>query len=93
MTKRRILLSRTATRQLERMPRDAQRRIRERLKALEEDPIRPRPGADIRQLWGHDDPPLYQLRIGDYRILYFILPEEVRVTEIVHRSQAYRGMD
>lgn len=93
MTKRRVLLSKTATRQLERLPRDANRRIRERLTVLEDDPFRPRPGADVRPLWTHDDPPLYRLRVGDYRVLYFVLPEEVRVTEIVHRSQGYRGLD
>ncbi len=93
MTKRRVLLSKTVTRQLERLPRDATRRIRERLRVLGDDPFRPRPGADIRPLWTHDDPPLYRLRVGDYRVLYFVLSEEVRVTEIVHRSQGYRGLE
>ena len=93
MTTGRVLLSKTATRQLERLPRDANRRIRERLRVLEGNPIRPRPGADIRPLWTHDDPPLYRLRVGDYRVLYFVLAEEVRVTEIVHRSHGYRGLE
>ena len=93
MTKRKVLFSKTALRQLERLPRDANRRIRGRLVALEDDPIRPRPGADIRPLWTHDDPPLYRLRVGDYRVLYFVLLKEVRVTEVVHRSQGYRGLD
>lgn len=93
MTKRKVLLSKTARRQLERLPQDANRRVRERLRVLEHDPIRPRPGADIKPLWTHDDPPLYRLRVGDYRVLYFVLPEEVRVTEIVHRSQGYRGLE
>ena len=69
------------------------RRIRGRLAALAEDPIRARPRADIRLLWGHDDPPLYRLRVVDYRVLYFVREKEVRVTEILHRSQAYRGLD
>jgi mRNA-degrading endonuclease RelE of RelBE toxin-antitoxin system len=63
------------------------------VKVLEEDPIRPRPGADIRPLWAHDDPPLYRLRVGDDRVLYLVLQDEVRVTEGAHRSQAYRGLD
>lgn len=93
MTTRRVLLSKTAARQLERLPANATRRIRERMRVLERDPLRPRPGADIRVLWAHDDPPLYRLRVGEYRVLYFVLPAEVRITEIVHRSQAYRGLD
>ena len=68
-------------------------RIREKLKAIDEDPFHARPGADIRLLWGHDDPPLYRLRVGDYRVLYFVLEGEIRVTEVLHRSQAYRGID
>jgi len=60
---------------------------------LEDDPMTARTGADLRLLWGHDDPPLYRLRAGDYRVLYFVLPSEVRVTEVVHRSQAYRGLE
>src|SRR2546428_1619370 len=35
LTKRRLLLSKTAIRQLERLPRDAERRVRDRLKVLE----------------------------------------------------------
>ena len=93
MTRRSVLLSQTTVRQLDRLPRDVARRIRERLKALEDDPIRPRPGADIKPLWVEDDPPLYRLRVGDYRVLYFVQPAEVRVTEVLHRGHAYRGID
>lgn len=93
MTKRRVLLSKTALRQLERLPTSAARRLRERMEELEDDPIRPRPGADIKPLWTDDDPPMYRLRVGDYRVLYSVLPGEVRITEILHRSRAYRGLD
>ncbi len=93
MTKREILLSRTAVRQLERLPREATRRIRSKLAVPAEDPFRARTGADIRLLWGQDDPPLYRLRVGDYRVLYFVLKDEVRIAEVLHRSQAYRGVD
>ncbi len=93
MTKREVLLSRTALRELERLPRDAGRRIRAKLPVLAEDAIHARAGADIRLLWGQDDPSLYRLRVGEYRVLYFVLEKEVRVTEILHRSQAYRGLD
>lgn len=88
-----ILLSKRALRQLMRFPRDIAGRLRARLRVLEEDPFQSRSGADIRMVWGHDDPPLYRLRVGDYRVLYFVLEEEVRITEILHRSRAYRGLD
>src|SRR5712691_11651751 len=93
LTKCRALLSKTAIRQPERLSRDANRRVRGKIKVLEDDPIRTQPGAEVRPLWGHDDHPLYRLRIGDYRVLDFVLSTEVRVTEIVHRPQGYRGLD
>jgi mRNA-degrading endonuclease RelE of RelBE toxin-antitoxin system len=93
LTKREVLLSRTALRELERLPRDAGRRIRAKPPVLGEDAIHARAGADIRLLWGQDDPSLYRLRVGEYRVLYFVLEKEVRVTEILDRSQAYRGLD
>jgi len=92
LTKPEVLLSRTTLREFERLPRDAGRRIRAELAVLAGGPIHPRAGADIRLLWGQDDPSLYRLR-GEYRVLYFVLEKEVRVTEILHRSQAYRGLD
>ena len=92
MTKDRILLSRTAVRQLRDLPKEHGRKIRRKLAVLEEDPYRARPGAEIRLLWGHDEPPLYRLRVGDYRVLYFIVSEEIRITEVLHRSQAHRGI-
>ena len=44
-------------------------------------------------MWGQDDPPLYHLRTGDYRILAFVLEKEVRVTEILQRSPTSRSLD
>lgn len=93
MTRREILLSRTAARQLERLPRAQAERIRKALRLLSEDPFRPRPGADIKQLWGDEEPALYCLRIGDYRALYFVVGDQVRATEVLHRPHAYRGVD
>lgn len=93
MTKFEVLLSRTARRQMGAFPADVAGRIKRRMKVLEDRPTLSRPGADIRMLWGYDEPPMYRLRIGDYRILYFVMDDEVRVTEVLHRSKAYRGLD
>lgn len=88
-----VLVSKRAQRQLRRVPRPLAERVKKKLGVLEEDPIQSRSGADIRLVWGHDDPPLYRLRVGDHRVLYFVLEGQVRVTEILHRSKAYRGLD
>jgi len=60
---------------------------------LRENPREPRPGADIRLIFDHEDPPLYRLRVGDYRVFYLVLEREVRVVYILPRSKAYRGFD
>jgi mRNA-degrading endonuclease RelE of RelBE toxin-antitoxin system len=33
------------------------------------------------------------MRIGDYRAVYFIVGDEVRVTEIIHRSKGYKWLE
>ncbi len=88
-----VFLSKRALRQLKRLPRDIVGRLRARLRVLKGDPFQSRSGADISMVWGHDDPPLYRLLVGGYRVLYFVLEEEVRITEILHRSRAFRGLD
>ena len=93
MTGHEVLISKTAARQLDKLERLIAERIRRKLQVLEDDPFRSRPGADVRLLWGDDEPPLYRLRVGDYRVLYFVVGREVRITEVLHRSQAYRGLD
>jgi mRNA-degrading endonuclease RelE of RelBE toxin-antitoxin system len=46
--------------------------------------------ADIKKL--HDvTPELYRLRVGSFRIVYVIVGDEVRVTEIMRRGRDYRG--
>ena len=88
-----VLVSKRAKRQLQRQPRQPSERIKKKLRLLEEDPFQSRSEADLRLVWPHDDPPLYRLRVGDYRVLYFVLQGEVRVTEVLHRSKAYRGLE
>ncbi|MFQ5909320.1 MAG: type II toxin-antitoxin system RelE/ParE family toxin [Thermoplasmata archaeon] len=88
-----ILLSKTALRQLRRLPADIEQHMREKMRVLADDPFHSRSGADIRLVWSHEEPRLYRLRIGEYRVLYFVVGNEVRVTEILHRSRAYRGLE
>lgn len=85
----RVLLSETAVRQLRKLPPDARKRIANGLRVLEEDPFRARPKADIRILEG-TEPRKYRIRIGDYRAVYSVAGEEVRVIEVFVRGRGYR---
>jgi mRNA interferase RelE/StbE len=89
LTKYRILLSETAVSQMELLKPAQKKRVKEALLSLEQDPFRSRPGADIKKLRYPSDPPLFRLRIGDYRAIYFVIDNEVRVTEVIHRSKGY----
>ena len=85
-----ILISESARKQLEDLQEGERQRIRSNLKELETYPRKRRARADIKKL--HDvTPELYRLRVGSFRIVYAIVGDEVRVTEIMRRGRDYRG--
>ncbi len=84
----RVTLSETAVRQLRKLETAERGRIARALRALEADPFRPRPKADIRALEG-TDPKKYRLRVGDYRAVYAVVGSEVKVLEIFARGRGY----
>ncbi len=67
--------------------------IKNNLKKLEKEPWKPRAKLDIKKLKGSKNPKLYRLRIGDYRAIYAIQDEKVRVTEIIRRSKGYSFLE
>lgn len=80
-----IQLTRSAAKELERIPLKDRRRIVDRITALADDP---RP-AGIERLSGDDK---YRIRQGDCRILYEIVDHEliVAVVRVGHRREVYR---
>lgn len=82
-----VRVSRTAERDLAGLPANAARRAEKAFLELAEDPLRPRPGADILKMKGGLS--AYRLRIGQYRILYVVEAPRVTITGIRHRSEAY----
>jgi mRNA interferase RelE/StbE len=74
-----------ATRAIEKLPRQLQRRILDRLESLKENP---RPPRSIK-LTGQD---AYRIRVGDYRIIYTIQDQRliVLVIDVGHRRDVYR---
>lgn len=86
-----VLVSRTFQSWFDDLDEGDQARVREGLQALEEDPLDPRPGADIRPLT-NTQPTKHRLRVGDLRIVYHVDQEQndVRVIEGFHRGRGYR---
>ena len=83
-----ILISKSFQKEFRKLQKDLQDRIREALKRLEENPFDARPGADIKLL-ENTDPKKHRLRIGDYRIIYFVDGNTVKVLDVFHRGKGY----
>ncbi|MDG6224018.1 MAG: type II toxin-antitoxin system RelE/ParE family toxin [Candidatus Thermoplasmatota archaeon] len=62
----------------------------EHIKVLGDDPYHSRPGCDIKKIEAQGNS--YRLRIGDYRVMYEIDPEEhvVYLVQIFFRGRGYR---
>ena len=86
MARYEIEISRTAEKQLRRLPRDDQERVARAMLALADDPF-PR-GA--RKLSGYDD--VFRVRAGRYRILYSVSGDVliIVVLKVGHRRDIYR---
>jgi len=66
-----------------------QRRIHAGLKALMKEPFKARSSADIKPL-KDTKPQKHRLRIGDYRIIYCVESDNVKVIELFKREREYR---
>ena len=81
----RVALRNKSKRELDRLQVAVRKRLYAAIDALKDDPLTPRPGADIKLLEGQMG--LRRLRVGDYRIFFFVDRDQefVYVTEIVRR--------
>jgi len=81
-----VSLSPAAVRQFRKFPILIQQRLKQHIDPLA---IIPRP-AGTKKMEG--EPNLYRIRVGDYRILYYVWDseQEVLVAKIAHRREVYR---
>ena len=86
---RRVLISRPALSQLDELPSKERRRVVRGLEALGTDPFTPRSGCDVKKLEG-GDPAKYRLRVGEWRAVYVVIEDEIRIISIFRRGQGYR---
>ncbi|MCU0632686.1 MAG: type II toxin-antitoxin system RelE/ParE family toxin [Methanolinea sp.] len=85
-----VWVSKTFQREFHKIPADSQTRIRKSLTCLERDPYISRAHADIKPL-KDTHPQKYRMRVGDYRVVYVIEGNDVRILDIFHRRQGYSG--
>ena len=79
-----VRISRTAERQLKKLPVDGQARVVRTVQALATDP-RPR---RCRKLAGYKD--VFRIRVGPYRVLYSVRSDALIVLKIGQRKEVYR---
>ena len=79
-----------AVRQLRAIPQPAALTILRALTPLGDDPHRP--DANVSKLTGYQD--RYRLRIGDYRVIYDVIDEQlvILLIGVGHRREIYRAM-
>jgi mRNA interferase RelE/StbE len=75
-----------ALRQLEKLPRNLQKRIASRIEALHDDPF----PSGCKKLFGESD--TWRVRIGNYRVIYRVHRDVllILVITIGHRRDVYR---
>ena len=84
----RLKVERRAFKQLEKLPRADQMRVTEAILALEENPFPP--GKKWKRLEGTGG--LVRLRVGDYRVLYEVLDDEIHILGAIHRRDLDRWL-
>jgi len=84
----RLKVERRAFKQLQKLPQPHQRRVTEAILALEENPFPP--GKKWKHLEGTGG--LVRLRVGDYRVLYEVSDDEIRVLLVIHRRDLQRWL-
>jgi mRNA interferase RelE/StbE len=85
----RVLVSSTFQKEYRKLNPEIKIRVKKALEQLSEDPFTPRTHADIKPL-KDTNPPKYRVRIGDYRVVYAVIENDVKVLEIFFRGREYR---
>ena len=91
MAKYRVDFTKSASKELKRLPDHIQRRIRTALLALAADPFSEI--LKMKKIKGQES--VYRIRLGDYRVVYDVQSALllVLVIRVGHRSDVYRGVD
>ena len=85
MARYKIVIKKSAVKELEKIPKEALRLVAKRIQSLADDP-RPAGTKKLSQQGR------YRLRQGNYRIVYSVHDEDliVRIVKIGHRREVYR---
>lgn len=82
-----ILLGPQPSKFVKKIDNETKERIREKFLKLQEDPF----PSEVERVEGYKDEKVFRVRVGDYRILYFVRYEsnQIYITKIDKRSRVY----
>ncbi len=92
LTNYEILVSQTAATELRALEKSLQERIKEKLRELANDPSNKNGRLDVKKLsaTGRN---YSRLRVGEYRIIFFLEEMSIKVVRIANRSDVYSWLD
>ena len=79
-----LSLRKSALKDLSKLDKYIKKSIHSKIQSLEEYPNIP----NIKKLTNFE--PAYRLRVGDYRILFDVLDDEIIIGRIMHRKESYK---
>ena len=81
----RINLRKSAIKDLRKIPSKEKERIHSKIKLLIKFPNVP----NCKKLTNFE--PAYRLRVGDYRILFDVINNNIEIARIIHRKESYKN--
>ena len=92
MTNYKILVSQTAAKELKVLDESLQSRIKEKLRELARDPSNTSGRLDVKKL-SATKRNYSRLRVGEFRIIFFIEEMAIKVVRIANRSDVYSWLE
>ncbi len=92
MTEFEIFVSTTASKELNKLESKTKERIKRKVREILADPSNSKGRFDIKKLAGKKRT-YYRLRVGDYRIIYFLEDNMVKVVRVATGSDAYPWLE
>jgi len=87
-----VLVSRVFQKKFHKLQKSIQNSIKISLKELEQDPFNSRTNCDIKLL-KDTKPKKYRLRIGDYRVIYLVEQDKVKIIDLLKREVGYSRLE
>lgn len=77
-----IITSKQFDKQLEKYDKKSKQRIANAIDKI--------PKGDVLKMRGNNTPPLYRLRVGDYRVIFMMETDLIRIIKLDSRGDVYK---